>query len=255
MHDGLGVDEDLDLVLAQAEEMAGLDHLKAFVHQSGGIEADAAAHVPGGMAEGILEGGGAELLGRPAQKGAAGGGEDDAGGLAGSAAAQALVNGAVFAVNRQDGNATAASQGHEERAGDNQGFLVGEGQAAALIEGGMNGGEAGDAHGGGYDHGGAAAGGGFDEAFRAGDDARGGRTSGFTGRLEAAAQVRGGGGAAHRNQRGAEARDLFGEPGGILAGRQGHDLEATAEAGDHVQSIAADGAGGSEQSDAPRGGS
>ena len=45
--DRLGVDDHVDGVIGDAEQLVGLDHLEALVHQGGGVDGDLRAHRPG----------------------------------------------------------------------------------------------------------------------------------------------------------------------------------------------------------------
>ena len=53
--DRLGVDHDLDPVVVHGEQLVGLDHLEALVHQRGGVDRDLRAHRPGGVGQGLLD--------------------------------------------------------------------------------------------------------------------------------------------------------------------------------------------------------
>jgi hypothetical protein len=76
--DGLGMNDDVDLIGTQVEEPARFDDFEAFVHQGGGIDGDAVAHFPVGMGESLLDGDVSELRERRFAEGATGSGEDDA---------------------------------------------------------------------------------------------------------------------------------------------------------------------------------
>ena len=69
VHDALRMDDDVDARHFHVEEPAGFDHFEAFVEEGGGIDGDLAAHVPGGMLERLLDGGGGDLLARPVRNG------------------------------------------------------------------------------------------------------------------------------------------------------------------------------------------
>ncbi len=60
--DALPVDHHLDAVLRQIKEPGRLDDLQALVHHGGGVDGDFGAHVPVGVAQGLLPGDGRKLL-------------------------------------------------------------------------------------------------------------------------------------------------------------------------------------------------
>ncbi len=47
----LGVDDHLDVVVAHAEQLVGLDDLEPLVHQRAGVDGDLRSHAPGGMGQ------------------------------------------------------------------------------------------------------------------------------------------------------------------------------------------------------------
>ena len=54
--DRLRVDDDVDPLVGEAEQVMGLDHLEALVHQGRRVDGDPPAHLPGGMGEGLARG-------------------------------------------------------------------------------------------------------------------------------------------------------------------------------------------------------
>ncbi len=81
MNCGLGMDDDINFRERNIEKPASFDHFEAFVHQRGGIDGDALAHLPFGMVEGLFGSGVGDGRERSAAKWAAAGGEDQGGGL------------------------------------------------------------------------------------------------------------------------------------------------------------------------------
>ena len=120
------MDHDVDFVEVHAEEPFGFDHFEAFVHHGGGIDGDALAHLPVWMLQGLF---GADLRklaeGRLAER-AAGGGEDQALNFFGFAGAEALVDGVVFAVDGEQHDFVFGDGGHDDFAGGDQDFFIGE---------------------------------------------------------------------------------------------------------------------------------
>ena len=45
------MDDDVDLVVIDPEQLVGLDHLQALVHQRARVDGDLRPHLPGGMGE------------------------------------------------------------------------------------------------------------------------------------------------------------------------------------------------------------
>ena len=78
VHDRLRVHHHLDAVVADAEQLVGLDHLEALVHQRRRVDGDLRTHRPGGMGQGVVDGDVGQLgLGAAAER-PAGRGEHDA---------------------------------------------------------------------------------------------------------------------------------------------------------------------------------
>jgi len=143
--DGVGVDDDVDLVGFEVEEPFGFDDFEAFVHHRGGVDGDFGAHIPVGVFEGLGGRGARDFLPVPGAEGAAGGGEVHFfdGVLPG--AEEALEDGGVFGVDGQDDAAVFARGLRDDGAGGDEGFFVGEGDDFAGLEGGEGGPEAAEA--------------------------------------------------------------------------------------------------------------
>ena len=117
MDDRLRVNDDLDVVVVQAKEVVGLDHLQALVHQGGGIDRDLAPHAPVGVAGGIGHGGLVQISRVPVAEGTAAGGQlnpaqpwggnprGKACGVGPGRALQALEDGGVLGVGGQQARA------------------------------------------------------------------------------------------------------------------------------------------------------
>ena len=139
MDDGLRVHEHVDHFCGHVEEVMRLDDLEALVHQRGGIDRDLRTHRPVGMAQGLLRRCGADRLRRPGTEWAAGGGQHDAMDIFARAGGERLENGIVLGIDRQDGSARRRGTTHEQRAGADQRFLVGERDDRAALGGGERG--------------------------------------------------------------------------------------------------------------------
>ena len=61
VHDRLRVDDDLDAVVGRAEQLVGLDHLEALVHQRRRVDGDLRPHVPGRVGQGLVDGDAGQL--------------------------------------------------------------------------------------------------------------------------------------------------------------------------------------------------
>ena len=101
---------------------------------------------PVGVLEGLGRGHPFQRLPVPAKEGTAGGGEQDALEFPAVAALQALEDRRVFRVHRHDLRPGLSGPGHDQRAGTDQGLLVGQGDPLAGVDGGQGGGQTGDAH-------------------------------------------------------------------------------------------------------------
>src|SRR3989442_3733315 len=96
VHHRLRMNDDVDLIGADAEEPMRLDHLEALVHQRRRIDRDLASHPPGRMLQRLFGGDARQLGRRAAAKRSARCGEHEALDLAASVSMQALVDGVVL---------------------------------------------------------------------------------------------------------------------------------------------------------------
>ena len=131
MDDALRMDDHIQLLGRHVEEELGLDQLQTLVHERGRVDRDLAAHRPLGMLAGLLGRGGGDSLRRPGPERPARSGQDQTPNgtariHAGSAIRQALEDGIVLAVDRQQRDAGLAAGSAEKRAGHDDGFLVGQ---------------------------------------------------------------------------------------------------------------------------------
>ena len=211
------------------------------------------------MAGGIGHGGLVQISGVPVAEGAAAGGELDAsqargGGAGGEArrfgvggALQALEDGGVLGIRRQQARAGSLQLRQHHRAGGDQGFLVGQGQILAGADRRQGGQQAGAADDAGHHQIGAGPGGGGAEAIGAAQQfgqARraGGRLQG----LQPLAQLGNAIGIGQGNGFGRVAADLLDQQIEVVAGRECHHPEAIGKLLDDLQGLGADRAGGAE---------
>ena len=131
---------------SEIEQPAGLDHLEAFVHQSGGIDGDAVAHLPCWMIQGLRRRHKSQIARRGIAERTARGGEDQLGDLRPIARPQALMRPVVFAVHRQQFRSVLADRLHHQAAAGNQDFLIGQSDAFAEADRFVGGFQAGDPH-------------------------------------------------------------------------------------------------------------
>ena len=101
-------------------------HFEPLVHQRRRVDRDLGTHLPGGMLQRLLRRHRVERLARPLAKGTARSGQDEPPDIRRIVPAQALVNGVVLAVHRQDVHAAPLRRRHHQAAGHHQHFLVGQ---------------------------------------------------------------------------------------------------------------------------------
>ena len=131
-----GVHDDLDLVVADPEEFVGLDDLEALVHQRAGVDGDLRAHLPGRMGQGIGDGDRFQLSSGAAPEGSAASRQDDGGHpIRMIVGPQALVNGAVLGVDRNDLGPRIGADPLNHRSGRDQRLLVGQPEPLARLQG------------------------------------------------------------------------------------------------------------------------
>ncbi len=142
MDDALGVDDDVDFCHGDIEQPFGFDHFEAFVKEGGGVDGDFAAHVPGGVFEGLGEGDVGELVSGEGAEGAAAGGEEEAADGIAVLAFEALEDGVVLAIDGEKADAFGGGGGGDGLAGHDEDFFASDGEIHAAVDGGEGGGEA-----------------------------------------------------------------------------------------------------------------
>jgi hypothetical protein len=111
--------------------MEGLDQLQPLVHQGRAIDRDLGAHRPIGVGDGFAGGGRAHLLEAPVPERSAAGGEDDPPNALGTRRVEALEDGIMLGINREQGRSAAPGGFDHQLAGRDQGFLIGEGNRSS----------------------------------------------------------------------------------------------------------------------------
>src|SRR5699024_2741248 len=151
VHDRLGVHDHVDAVEGYVEEQVGLDDLQPLVDQRRGVDRDDRPHAPRRVLEGLGRGHVDEFGPGTSPEGPAAGGDDQAAylvpvradkSLRGPAllplrAREALSDGEVFGVDGDD--LPGCGQITHQGTTDDQGFLVGKGQATSGTQRGQRG--------------------------------------------------------------------------------------------------------------------
>ena len=140
--DRFGVYHYVDAVGSGAEEPAGLDDLESFVHHRSGIDGDFGAHRPVGMLEGVGLRCGCNLLLRPIAERASGGCEMYFFEFVSLGGEQALEDGRMLGIYREDGGVAGPGPLHHQGSGSYQGLLVGQGDDLARLDGRQGGAQA-----------------------------------------------------------------------------------------------------------------
>lgn len=135
MYHALRMDEHLYLVSRYAEKPLRFSHLKSLVHEGSGVDGYLGAHIPGRMLEGIgcrhlLQ----LLVGEIAERSARTGKEYLVD-LVLILAHQALEDSAMFAIHREDRRMILLSQLADEFTCHNEGFLIGQTDFLAGLDG------------------------------------------------------------------------------------------------------------------------
>ena len=145
VHDRLRMDQNVQLVIADAEKNAGFYQLQPLVHQGRGIDGDFRAHLPGGMAQGVFRGGGEDLLSGPCAERTARSRQRHLADRIGLSSLQKLKYGAVFRIDREHFTPRLFHGPREQRASRHQTLLVGDRQTRAAPGGRKRGLQAGGA--------------------------------------------------------------------------------------------------------------
>ena len=140
------VHEHLDAVRGHPEEPARLDDLEPLVHEGRGVDRDLAAHVPGRVLERLARGDVAEALAGAVAERAARRGEDEPLDLLRTPAVQALVQGAMFAVDGQEARPAGLRLSDHQLPRHHQRLLVGEGDVFPRLQGPVRGDQPDRAH-------------------------------------------------------------------------------------------------------------
>ena len=106
----LGVNDNVDLVELELEQVVGLDHLQALVHQRGRIDRDLWTHRPIWMLERLLRRCRSDRLLGPRAERTARRSEDDAADILATAGTHRLEQSVVLGIDRQHGRAWCAAR-------------------------------------------------------------------------------------------------------------------------------------------------
>ena len=126
VYDRLRVHDHLDRLVGQAEQEVGLDHLERLVDEGRRIHGDLSAHLPGRVAQRLFHGRLRHALGRPGPEWPARRREDQPSHFGRAPARDALQDGAVLGVDRDDLTSAVARGAHHQLAGHDERLLVRE---------------------------------------------------------------------------------------------------------------------------------
>src|SRR5437867_4110455 len=124
MHDALWMDHNFYVVRGYIEQPVGLDDLQALIHQRGGVDGHQPAHVPRGMLQGLLYRYVPQLFGRRSAKWSSRCRKEKPLDALLRRALNALEEGGMLAVYRQDSGSAALRQRHGSPAGCDQDLLA-----------------------------------------------------------------------------------------------------------------------------------
>ena len=142
MDHALGVDDNGDVVRGDPKQMHGLHEFEALVHHGRAVDGDLRAHAPVGVPDRLLGCHVLKLCPRLPAEGAAGAGQQDLVQLPGLSPHEALEDGRVLGVHRDDLGAHLSGAPHDDLARADKGLLVGKGDALSPVDGGEGGFEA-----------------------------------------------------------------------------------------------------------------
>ncbi len=239
--------DDVDLTRSDAEEPMRLDDFEPLVHQRRRVDRDLRAHPPRRVAQGVVGGDVRQARGRKLAEWTTGGGEDQPPDVTRVAAVRALVDGVVFAVDREHGHTAAAGAFHDDRAGHHQDFLVGERDGLATVNRRQHRVERRRPRRREEDDVGVGVCGNGNQPFR---PAGGGRRERSALPAKSGLHLGETSGRRHRDSIGGVLRHLFGQPRHVLAGRERDDAEPLGMSRDDGEGALADRPGRSEDGDA-----
>jgi hypothetical protein len=247
VHGALWVDHHLDSLRRQTEQPARLDDLEALVHHRRRVDRDLSSHDPVRVCAGLVRGHRGERLERGVTERPTGGGQQQLAHAAAVEAAreasgQALEDGVVLRIDRQQLGTTGRDGIHEQPPGHHQRLLVGEQDAPTGTRRGQRRQQARRADDGrDHDLGPVDCRGG-NQAIHAGEDLgrtlRGDQLTGQLGR---------GAGVGHRRHAWPQANAQRGHAGHVAVGGQRLDLVTLGVALQHIERAGADRAGRTEQ--------
>jgi hypothetical protein len=130
----LGFHHDLDVLLGDVEQVAGLDELEPLVGERGAVQRVLGAHRPVRMGEGLGRRRRAHLLDGGEAEGAAARRQHDRRHLLGASGQQALEDRAVLRIHRDHRHLVFGGELQQRRSAADDRFLVGEGDPAAGLD-------------------------------------------------------------------------------------------------------------------------
>ena len=139
VYDALGMNYHLDVVRSHAEQMHGLHKFQALVHHGGAVHRDLGAHAPVGVLHRLLGRHILQFFPGLAPEGASGTGEQDFMQFPLLPAHQALEDGGMLRIHRDDLRPLLRRPGHNDVPCADQGLLIGQGDALLGIDGGQGG--------------------------------------------------------------------------------------------------------------------
>ena len=137
VNDRLRVHYDVDLLVADTEQVVGFNQLEALVHQRRRVDRDLPAHLPGRVLERVRHADGRELLPSHAAERPAGGSDREALDRARSGSpfgGDQLVQRGVLGIDGQDLRPSRLGERHHQLASRNERLLVGEREVDSLAQ-------------------------------------------------------------------------------------------------------------------------
>src|SRR5262249_19286691 len=133
VYNALRMNHYLYLLGFEAKEPPGFYHLEALVHQRSRVDGDLGAHAPIGMLQRVVPFYIDQEIGFLAEKGPAGSGENDLFDAVSGLADQALKDGAMLGIHRDDGGLLLERLFHDDVPRNDERLLVGEGNGLSLL--------------------------------------------------------------------------------------------------------------------------
>src|SRR3972149_9288024 len=130
------MDHHVDLAGGQAKQPGGFDDLECLVPHGGRGDWDPWAHAPGGVVERFLRRDRAEGRERAGAERTSRSGQNDPAHLVTLSSTQTLPDGRMYRIDWSDCDSALTGTGHDNGTCGHEGFLVGEGDILARVDGG-----------------------------------------------------------------------------------------------------------------------